>query len=211
MKNTTKNIKEEVKFITKAGLKVRGWTDLLIRTFLPEPHETADNPKYRCASPMCLYKVLVVEQIESSDEFKAKSIKVEKRKQGARKAVETKLAKLHKHLDTLKFKVNKLSEEKLLKRAIHHYNEMQNERAYAGFNHSDSIDKSSDKEFLNRVQVNYLRHCMTSYEDKLNEISGCVGFGDGYFIIREKIFNEIASVYPYLAKECQRQQDEYGT
>lgn len=199
---------EKVKheFVTKSTLKERGWTDLLIKIFLPQPHKTTTNPNYRSAPPMCLYKIAVVEQIEKSTEFQKEMEEAQKRKQRAKKAVETKLTKLRKDLSNMRFKVPLLSEKNLLKRAINHYNEMQDWREFNGRSTCGLYaNENSDIEFLKRIQVNYLRHCLTSYEEKLDDISGRVGVFEGYVDIRKKIFTEIARVYPELEDECKRQ------
>jgi hypothetical protein len=202
----SRNEHKESEFITKSTLKERGWTDLLIKIFLPKPHETRQNPNYRSGPPMCLYKITAVEETERSDDFQKMMIEAQKRKQGAKKAVETKLADLRRQLNTMEFKVPHLSEESLLKHAIGHYNEMQDWRESNGFKTCGRrADEKSDIEFLNRIQVNYLRHCLTSYEEKLDEIAGRVGFAEGYVDIRKKIFIEIARLYPWLEDECKRQ------
>jgi len=193
-------------FITKSALKERGWTDLLIKTFLPEPHKTCRNPHYSSGSPMCLYKLSVAKKIERSKKFCVKFASIEKRKQGAKKAVKTKLANLRKDISEIKIEILKLPGYILLRRAIAHYNNMQILREIEGFNTCGCCaNKNSDKQFLNRIEVNYLGHCMTPYEDKLDEISGRVGFSEGYVDIRKKIFDEIACVYPWLKDECDRQ------
>ena len=66
----------------------------------------------------------------------------------------------------------------------------------------------SDPKFLERICVNYLRHCLTKYEDHLDRMSGKVGFGEGYEEIRRKIFAKISERYEWLADECKRQQGE---
>lgn len=201
-----KNKRSKSEFIPKSALRDRGWTDLLIKTFLPKPHEMRQNPNYRSGPPMCLYKIAIVEEIEQSTEFQQKMFQAQKRKQSARKAVETKLDNLRQDLAEMQFSVPVLSEDCLLKNATDHYNDMQEWRECNGFKTCGLLaDEKSDKEFLNRIQVNYLRHCMTEYEEKLDQISGRVGFGEGYTDIRKKIFTEIARLYPWLVDECKRQ------
>ena len=46
---------QERPFLTKAGLKQRGWTDLSIKKFLGEPDRKKPNPYYKQAADMCLY------------------------------------------------------------------------------------------------------------------------------------------------------------
>ncbi|WAP50852.1 hypothetical protein OL239_12755 [Arthrobacter sp. ATA002] len=49
--------------------KERGWTDTQIKTFLPEPDQTARNPFSRKAAPMKLYALERVEAIEVTAEY----------------------------------------------------------------------------------------------------------------------------------------------
>lgn len=63
----------------------------------------------------------------------------------------------------------------------------------------------SDKAFLDRICVNYLRHASETGYDEARYQEGKVG-GDGvYEPVRRKVFKEIAKVYPELAEECRRQ------
>ena len=48
-------------------LRGRGWTDLAIKKFLPEPDDTRPNPRYRWAgAPMKFYPISRVAAIEQS-------------------------------------------------------------------------------------------------------------------------------------------------
>lgn len=57
------------KYYRSSELKQRGWTEGLIRKFLPKPDETKTNPIIRSAAPMKLYKIKRVERIEKSEKF----------------------------------------------------------------------------------------------------------------------------------------------
>jgi hypothetical protein len=119
------------------------------------------------------------------------------------------LERLQKQLESVEISLPRVEKKILLKRACGHYNYMQDERACYGRSHSDiPATLNSDKEFLDRITVNYLRHCLTDYEELLDEISGKVGFAVGYFDIREKIFKKIIEYYPWLETECKRQNGE---
>jgi hypothetical protein len=56
-------------YFRSSELKQRGWTEGLIRKFLPKPDETKTNPIIRSAAPMKLYKIKRVEKIEKSEKF----------------------------------------------------------------------------------------------------------------------------------------------
>ncbi len=200
---------EKIPMITKSGLKSeRGWTDKLIKEFLPAPDLTKPNPNYKSGPPMLLFAIDRIEKIEETDEFKALQEGTVKRKEAAKKAVETKLQQLREWLNAVQIYVPVLDKTKLIEQSCDHYNDMQewreaNGRSTCGM----KATADSDQKFLERICVNYLRHCLTKYEKHLDEMSGKVGFGEGYEEIRLKIFSKISENYHWLADECKRQQE----
>jgi len=78
-----KETKERIPMITKTRLKSeRGWTDKLLKIFLPEPDLKRPNPNYRSAAPMLLFDLDKVKTIEKTEERskKPKNFKLSKRK-----------------------------------------------------------------------------------------------------------------------------------
>ena len=67
------------------------------------------------------------------------------------------------------------------------------------------IEKDSDKEFLNRITVNYIRHNLTTYEKIIDTMYSKVGKQKAYNMLNKKVFEEIANVYPDYKEECDRQ------
>ena len=68
-----------------------------------------------------------------------------------------------------------------------------------------AANKHSDADFLDRITVNFLRHCWTKYENELAEIAGKVGAPEAYVTIKQMVLDEITEQYPWLAAECDRQ------
>ena len=66
--------KDKEKHIYKSTLKERGWTDKLIKQFLPEPDKTVPNPHYSSKSTASLYKLSKVEQLELTNHEVQKSL-----------------------------------------------------------------------------------------------------------------------------------------
>jgi len=64
------------------------------------------------------------------------------------------------------------------------------------------MDLNAPIEVLQRIAVNYLRHCLTHYEDMLYSVSGNFGADRIRITIKSKILNVIAEAYPYLKEEC---------
>jgi hypothetical protein len=188
-------------YITKTKLLKRGWTEDLINKFISEPHDTKPNQMYRSASPIKLYNIDIVELIEDSIEFKEMLQNVEKRRSSSKKAFKTKKEKLLKQVSQININVLILKYSEVLKKAIEHYNERQSDIG----NCNMFVNKKSDKSFLQRIQVNYIRHMLTSYDNNLEEIFRRAGVKDAYKVIRNKVFTEIGNAYPYLKQECNRQ------
>lgn len=180
-----------------------GWTDTLIRNFLGEPDELKTNPFYRCASPMRLYFLSRVESIEATCEWQEAAQKAIKRQRIAKTIVVRKKKELVDELKPLRIKVPKMSRSKLVECACDSYNSFRENRV----DYDSCASPNSDKNFLDRLCVNYLRHNLSSYETELGNIFGRVGKAIGYKMINKKIYWAISRAYPELAKECRDQQN----
>lgn len=194
--------------ITKKALKTRGWTDKAIDLFLKTHDKEANNPIFRTASPMKLYLTERVEKVEHTKEFQNFQTKNKSKKEGSQKAVETKKKNLLNEINNWKITLENKDMEVIKKNAIYSYNQFKQERSdESEEGNYDFIpaNSKSDKVFLNRIMVNYLRHNLSNYDDKLEEIFGKVGKVEAYCIINKKIYSKIAEVYPTLQDECDNQ------
>ncbi len=196
--------KQKEKLLAKSQVLDRGWTDTLVKKFLPDPDEIKPNPIYKSAAPMKLYKLERVEVVETTDQFKKEMLKTVARKKVAQKVVQKKSNETMEYVDKFHIKVKKLSDSYLIKCACDSYNDWHWEKG----NDFEQASKDSDPLFLERICVNYLRHEMSHYEQYLDQIFGKVGKFEAYNLIRSRIFAEIARLYPWLAGECQRQDGE---
>lgn len=196
-----------VDYLTASELRRRGWTDSLIREFLPSPDKTTPNPWYRSAAPIRLYLKNKIADFEQTPDWQQKAKQAAKRKVAAAKAVNTKLEKLQREIESWKPAVPRLEEVELLRRACDSYNDHKLElslRSYRDFEWTPATT-DSDESFLKRITVNYLRHKLTGYEAKLARQYGKVGVRHSYILISRKIFTAISEAYPELAEECERQ------
>jgi len=193
---------------SKSGLKYRGWTNASIVKFLKTHDSEAINPYYKSSATMKLYLIDRVELIENTKEFKDFLVQSKLRKESSKKAIETKKAKLINDITIWQPIVKKEDYNKIVKESIKSYNNFKQDIALER-NNFDFVPASlrSDKEFLQRIVVNHLRHQFTNYEDKLESIYGKVGKGEVYKIINRKIYSAIASTYPSLKNECKKQFD----
>ena len=70
------------------GLKERGWTEAMIRALLGGPDLYADNPNYKSAAPMRLWRLQRAEAIEATPEFAVRKERAERQCASARKGAE---------------------------------------------------------------------------------------------------------------------------
>ena len=197
---------ETEKYITKAGLKTRGWTDSMIRKFLGNPDLEKTNPHYKSAPKMKLYKLSRINDLEGTEEFRIHLIKSGQRSSVMKKVAKDKEKKLLEEINRLEILVTIISPESLLKASIESYNDFHEyismERGHYDFVPADS---RSDRSFLQRIQVNYLRHNLTEYDRELENVAGKIGIARAVPMIKEKVYDAIALAYPYLSQECIRQ------
>jgi hypothetical protein len=175
-------------YYRSSELKQRGWTEGLIKKFLPKPDETKTNPIVKSAAPMKLYKIKRVERIEKSEKFIKAMESISKRKAAARKAVETKTAKTIEWANSVNFNVPTFSKDKLERNAIYHYQQY----------HDTIICGSIDEDFINRISTNYIRHECTKYDRIIDSLYGSVGKQKAYDIIKEKINQEIRKKHNWI-------------
>ncbi len=193
------------KHFTKSQVKERGWTETMIRSFLPEPDETKTNPRYKNAPPMKLFLKERVIEIEATKPFMKMVISSERRKkiskEAAKKTVETKKQRLLEAVEAIEITVPTVDIDVLRRRAISDHNERQSDSGrFDSFASEDSMP-----DFLARIMVNYLRHEMTDYERELHKIEGKTGKNEACIKLKERYLKKIGEKYPGLIAECDRQ------
>jgi hypothetical protein len=85
---TWPEIAAAAKCVGAYGLKERGWTEAMIRDLLGDPDLYVDNPHYKSAAPMRLWRLQRAEAIEASPEFAARRERGERQSAAAGKAAE---------------------------------------------------------------------------------------------------------------------------
>jgi hypothetical protein len=189
-------------FLSLTGLKARGWTAGLITSLLGAPDQLAANPHYRAAAPMRLYRRERVEAVEASAAWAARHEAVQKRKDAAGRAVQTRQQHMQAYLEGLTLDVPMLPGDVLTRQACAHYNRRQAERYWEEWREATP---DSDPAFLARITVNYVRHGLSRYEQELEQVFGKVGVREAYAAISQKVYGAIGAAYPTLAGECARQ------
>lgn len=197
---------EEEKLITQSAVLSMGFTKAMIGKLLPEP-TLRDNPRYKCAAPMKLWKETDVLAAMDTDAFREAAAKAERRKVAASKGVDTK----RKHAEVL-------AEELIA--AIHvqriELPELERLTLDAQQRWYDSRGRGEiefpDRETVDRWMVNYIRHELCEYDDSLYTLfrPGRMANKDMlYPKIKNETLAKIAQVYPELAEECKKQAEYY--
>jgi hypothetical protein len=190
-----------------SGLLHRGWTDAAIVKFLKAPDKEVPNPYYRKSPPMKLYSLERVEAVEKSTEYQEFYTHNKTRRDASAKAVKTKREKLLKQVARWEIYIHPRHLEEVVRDAVTTFNSYRPDRSDEGFSY-EPARTDSDKEFLNRITVNFLRHQCTPYERRLDDITGKVGTREAYILLNECIYRRISELYPELKPECNRQLED---
>lgn len=210
MTNNTNDTNKKDKWVCMTTIKRRGFTQKLIDELLPEPL-VVPNPNGSKFAPMKLWKETDAKKAMESDLFKAVQTKREARKAAAQKAVQTKtdklLAEVEEQLANVKVAVIDLKEleKKTIEAQQDWYDYQKGKHWYRGdYDYFASVD-GVDDETLERWMVNYIRHELTSYDYRLDELYNRIGKGQAYMKLYSGIMGKIADAYPTFAGECERQ------
>lgn len=132
---------ERARLVTTSTLKERqGWTDAAIKKFLGEPDELRENPRYRSAAPMKLFRIGRIEDVERTPEWaewderstrrsRAASAAIERRQEIANAALKHDLDAFLAGMEVSFRAPDDLTEESATRAAIDAYNERQRDLA----------------------------------------------------------------------------------
>jgi hypothetical protein len=188
-------------FITKSGLRERGWSDQLISKLLGEPDQLAVNPRYRSGPKMKLWDAVRVAKAEQRPEWIGYQPQRAKRSAAGSKATEVKRDKLLSAVEQMPIAVQRLAPEEVIATSLRDWDEF---RRRVGI--GDRADASvAPREMQARWAVNYIRHTLTAYDGDLAAVAGKVGAAEATRRVKERVLDKIATVYPEFAAECYRQ------
>lgn len=199
-------------FYNKTELKERGWTETAITKFLGNPDRKGKNRKGR-KGKVSLYFKERVHHAEQTPNFKEWKLKSAARSQASLAAAEKKrqetLTKVSSRLDSidLKDEYKHLARQELRQQASESFLaiEKRREERSRGKYVAEQITSRRTDAFFDRIEANYLRHEGTVYDEELKEYFNATGVGQAIDMVREKIYNTIASYYPHLKEECEKQ------
>ncbi len=196
---------EGASLLATTQLKERGWTPALVKKLLGAPDVKRPNPYYRSAAPMQLYASERVLEVEQTAEWRQAAARAAMRSEAGKIAAARKAAELVAQAETLLITVRRLPRETLLRRAIASYNAFHEELLWERGHDYERASEQSDPAFLERITVNFIRHELTEYDERLEEVAGRMGVDEATALIRQWVNAEIACIYPEYAEECKRQ------
>ena len=187
--------------ITLSTVKSYGFTDKLIRELLPEP-ELVVNPHYSSGPKMKLWDVNVVESAMKTEIFMAEMERRNKRRESAKKAVQTKTSKLKLQVNEFvkSVRISRIPLERLRLAAI-----VDKQKWYDSNGICDKFAEDADDATVKRWMVNYIRHNMVEYDREIYDMKGKTGKSLLYFELHNGVLHKISEVYPELEDECLRQ------
>lgn len=188
-------------YVTKRGLRERGWTRVSIDRFLDEPDETSINMRHKCGPPVCWYLLTRVEKIEKSSAFRRWKESSQERSVRAKDVAERQSARLKDEVEAWEPHVPLHSLDAIREAAIASYNDWVRETD------RDRAHDDSSPDFLERIMVNYIRHELVNYDALLVHVAGRIGAEDARELVRMQVYSAIADTYPDLKGECHRQEN----
>ncbi|MEU6377909.1 hypothetical protein [Streptomyces sp. NPDC046909] len=180
------------RYVSLAGLRMRGWTtgDLVHRLLGP-PDRLSIDPRVRTAPAVRLYRVERVEAAERSHEFRQRAEALER-------------------IRTEPIDVPRLDPGKLALRAVGHRAREELRQGRTGDEVCTGRPRdrvSRDRASLDPWKVGYLRERVSSAYDLLLAAPTRPGNPDqaAHGLLQQRICDAIAEAYPALAEECARQ------
>lgn len=184
---------------TQSQLRERGWTVAAINRFLGEPDYVGGWSR-----TYYLYTEARVHAAEMTDQYRAWREASLARTARSKASASRRRAQLLQALQDWHPDFD-IAEDVTLGEVIGDGIEAYNLHQRATRDEPYWADRKSDRAFLDRITVNYLRHNVTDYDDMLQELRGRVGVRDAEDLFRERVYEAIASRFPELAEECGRQ------
>ena len=195
------------KYICKSALIKRGWTNKLIKTLLPAPIKRP-NPHYKNTAPMLLWNLETVIALESTPALIEAMSKKKERSARAKAASETKKKNLCESALQYGFVVQQIPLQQLREDTLKAKEEWYASQSWHNPDYDYYSVYGADEDTIRRWEVNHIRHHLTSYDMACSSLDGRTGKNEAHYILKGKVLDRIAEVYPHLAEECERQKEE---
>lgn len=187
------------KLISQSTVLSMGFTKSMIGKLLPAPI-LKRNPHYASSASMKLWKEDDVRSIMETKAFQELAAKSAARKLSSAKAVETKRQSAEAIADQL---IESIRVERWDMDVLEQETLDAKQKWFLEHGNVDMIMPNA--ETLERWMVNFIRHNLCDYDDKLIDLFGLVGKEALYRRLKSEILSKIAQVYPELESECRRQ------
>lgn len=200
------------RYVSLAGLRLRGWTGGMVHRLLGAADRLSVNPRFRDAPRVRLYRLDRVEAAERSDEFRAVAQSSGRRSEAVRAAMRRRREEVLERIRNEPIDVPRLDPGKLALRAVEHRARREAEWGRAGGD-GTIADGPGGRSSLDPWKVDYLRHRLRHYDQLLDTLPGhgrSSGRAEAATLLRERICAAIAEAYPPLAQECERQARDQG-
>lgn len=179
---------------TVPQLKKKWWTDALIKKFPGDADAERPNPRFRTGSPMRLYSIKRVNEIEQSQEFKEALALARKRREASKKVARERSARLAE--DCLKdVSVQEIPIRDLRRLAI----KSQKDRYISREDFGRDVGGADDAT-IERWMVNYARHNLSNYDSVRADYAGKVGVHEAAEAVRSAVLDKIAEIWPELER-----------
>lgn len=193
-------MKKKDEWITGTGLiEKRGWTKSMIGKLTMNLNvRIVDNPHYKCAPSMKLYCLKDIKRIEKTKRFKLLKEKADRRKESAKKSVETKIKNVVQLADNFSVTVQRIDLEELREETLASKQAWYDSQILNRNNYDFRDAYSAPQEDVERWEVNFIRHNLSDYDEQLEILNGKMGKFVAYWHYKEKLANEMKRIYPEL-------------
>ncbi|MFH9738293.1 hypothetical protein ACH4MA_11415 [Streptomyces roseolus] len=183
-------------YVSQAGVRRRGWSDVMIRELLGLPDVQGRDPRRYALTPLRLYLLARVETVERTPGFAAasSSLAASGRSGAVGALAEGRRAAVLAAVRAEPLLVPRLPAAELERRAARHRRLM----TAGGGGGGPSPGAPA------RWQVGYLRQTLARYETLLDGLYGDTGRREAERLLRRRQYEAIAAAYPALAPECAR-------
>ena len=183
-----------------------GFTKSMIDKLLPAPI-LRDNPRYKCAAPMKLWKEADVLSAMDTDAFREAAAKAYRRKAASSKGIATKRKNAELLAEELiaSIRVQRIELPELERLALDAQQRWYDSRGRGEI-------EFPDREDVDRWMVNYIRHGLCEYDASLYALFRPGKMADKdklYPKVKRETLAKIAQVYPELSEECKNQAEYY--
>ncbi|RMI46480.1 hypothetical protein [Streptomyces triticirhizae] len=184
-----------ITYCSLEALRARGWTPLLVRSFLGEPDRT---------SPVELYLSDRVRETERLPEFVA-ALRLRRRRASAqREAQARRRAEGLAAIRAAELSLPRLSEAELAERAVAHRNLWDAGRAARSWGHRPRAVTAAEltPAELAHWEVRWLLDRLAPHEELLNALPPGESRAEGRRLLTGRCWDAIAAAYPALRGEC---------